>query len=494
MAENRVATGVPGLDSILGGGLPKGRTYLIEGRPGAGKTTFGLQFLLEGKKAGERSMVISFIETKEEILDVADSHGWSMEGIHVIDLFHGIKNSAAAIQTVFPPNEIELGEVADAVIKAIKDCRPQRLLLDSVSQMSMLIDSWHQLRGPILEIRDLIHSIGCTALMTSGYVSERIGELETIVHGSISLECTIPAYGQVRRELLVKKIRGTKFFTGYHNFRIQTGGIKVFTWPQPPHDSEYSRWKLLSSGIGKLDELLGGGLEEGTACLFTGSTGAGKSTLASLFVKSAAERGENSVIFCFDERKDTFMRRNSSLGLEFQPFIDQGAIDLQQVNVGEMSPGEFAQIVREAVEKNNARVVVIDSLSGYMSAMPGESLMMTQLHELLSFLSAAGVLTLLVVTKYGSDCHPTIELDASYIADSIVLMRHFEAFGRMRRCISVIKKRHGNHEKTIREFKITSGGCEIGEPLKDFTGILTGNPTYTGKHDQLLKNPETMEE
>ncbi|MFO8082860.1 MAG: ATPase domain-containing protein [Desulfobacterales bacterium] len=494
MKKNVVTTGVPGLDAILGGGLPKGRTYLVEGRPGAGKTTLGLQFLLEGKKVGDRVMVISFIETSEELFDVAGSHGWSLEGVKVVDLFHGVMEKATTVQTLFPPSEIELGEVASAVIEAIKEYRPDRLLLDSVSQLSMLIDSWHHLRGPILKIRNIIHSIGCTALLTSSYIGERSGELETIVHGSISMEAIIPSYGQIRRELIVKKIRGIKFITGYHNYRIRTGGVEIFTWPHVPHYSKHSEWDILSSGIQELDNLLGGGLEAGTACLLTGSTGAGKSTLATFFIQAAAKRGENSVIFCFDERKDTFLRRSNSLGLEIDSFIARGLVDLRQVNVGELSPGEFAQNVREAVDENNSRVVIIDSLSGYMSAMPGENLMMTQLHELLSHLSAAGVLTIMIVTKYGSHFNRILDLDASYIADSILLVRQFEALGRLRRCISVVKKRHGNHEKTIREFKITTGGLVVGPPLDKFTGILTGHPTYIGKYEKLLEKMEMREE
>lgn len=490
MNKNLVKTGVPGFDAILGGGLPGGRAYLIDGLPGTGKTTFGLQFLLEGKKSGERVMVISFIETSEELSDVALSHGWSLEGVRVVDLFHGMMETTASIQTLFPPNEIELGEVANIVTAAIEEYRPKRLLLDSVSQLSMLIDSWYHLRGPILKIRDIIHSINCTAMLTSSNVKEGSKELETIVHGSISLETEAPSYGQVKREMIVKKIRGMKFKTGYHNYRIRKGGIEIFTWPEIPHRSRHTNWNILSSGIPELDNLLGGGLEEGTACLFTGSTGAGKSTLATLFIEAAAKRGENSVIFCFDERKDTFLRRSASLNLEIESFIDQGLVDLRQVNVGELSPGEFAWNVQQAVEKNNSRVVLIDSLSGYLSAMPGEALMMTKLHELLSHLSASGVLTIMVVTAYGSDLSKTTDLDASYIADSIVLLRHFEAFGSLRRCISVIKKRHGKHENSIREFKIGVGGCEVGPPLDEFSGILTGKPSYTGKHKKLLKDLE----
>jgi circadian clock protein KaiC len=488
MESSLVATGISGLDTILEGGFSKGRVHLLEGDPGTGKTTMSLQFLLEGKKSGEKVMLISFIEIEEEIHDIARSHGWSMEGVYVPNLFQDVIDSASAVQTLFPPSDIEFGEVAESVIEAIVKYRPDRVVIDSISQLSMLTNSWYQARGPLLKIKEIVHKIGCTALFTSGAMGEHERELETIVHGAISLETVITPYGPICRELIIKKMRGRKFTTGYHNYQIRTGGVEIFTWPDAPHDSIDTKWDIISSGIQELDNLLGGGLEKGTASLFTGNTGTGKSTLASLYVQAAAKRGENSVIFCFDERKDTFLRRSTSLGLEISSLISQGLIDLRQVNVGQLSPGEFTQIVRDTVEEKKATVVVIDSLSGYMSAMPGEKMVITQLHELLSYLSALGILTIMIVTRYGSTDNSNFQLDASYIADSIVLLRHFEAFGSIHRCIAVIKKRHGYHEKTIREFKIAAGGCEVGQPLEGFSGIFTNNPTYTGKPERLFKN------
>lgn len=479
-------TGLPGLDAILQGGLPRSRAYLVEGSPGVGKTTLGLQFLLEGARAGERVMLVSLIETPEEIHDVAKSHRWNLDPVHILELPQNMRDSAIEEQTVFPPGEVEFGEIAGAVIDGIEQYRPDRLLVDSISQLSMLTDSWYQMRGSILKLRDLIHKLGCTTLLTSSRVERQIAELDTIVHGSILLEMKAPAYGQVQRELMVKKMRGHKFITGYHNYRIRTGGLEVFTWPEVSHQSSQDQWHVLSSGIRELDEMLGGGLEEGTACLLTGSTGSGKSTLGSLYVQAAARRDENSVIFCFDERKDTFLRRSASLNLEMPRFIEQGLVDLRQVNTGELSVGEFFQRVRRAVEENRAKVVVIDSLTGYLSAMPEETLLMTQVHELLSFLSGAGVLTIMIVASYGVSQRAAVEIDASYIADTVILLRHFEAMGEIRRCIAVIKKRHGKHEHTIREFKIAAGGCQLGPPLADFSGVLTGNPVYTGSPDKLL--------
>ncbi len=480
------ATGLPGLDNILHGGLAKGRAYLVEGSPGAGKTTLGLQFLLEGARAGERVMMVSLIETHGELFDVAKSHGWNLDAVHVLDLPQDVIESATSLQTVFPSGDVEFGEIANTVIEGIRKYRPDRLLLDSASQLSMLTDSWQQMRRAILKIRDLIHKLGCTALLTSSAVERHVTELDTIVHGAISLRMKVPDFGQARRELIVKKMRGQRYISGCHNYRILTGGLEIYTWPEVRHDSGRGRWEILSSGIRELDDMLGGGLEEGTACLLTGNTGAGKSTLGSLYVQAAAKRGEKSVVFCFDERKDTFLRRSAALDLDIPSYIEQGLVELRQVNTGELSTGEFADIVRKVVEVKQAKVIIIDSLTGYLNAMPEERILIRQLHELLSYLSCAGVLTIMVVTRFGSTGNHEFEVDASYLADTVIVMRHFEAFGEIRRCIAVVKKRHGNHEHTIREFKIAAGGCRVGRPLYDFSGILTGNPIYIGKREDLI--------
>lgn len=484
-----VPTGLPGLDDILKGGLPSGRTFLLEGAPGTGKTTLSMQFLLHGVRSGERVMLVSLLETREELVQVADSHGWDLSSVHLLDMPKHVKESAAAIQTVFPPGDVEFGEVADTVIAAIDQYLPDRLVIDSISQLSLLTDNRQQMRGSILKIRDRIHELGCTALLTSSQVEQRDIDLDTIVHGSILLQMNIPSYGQVRRDLIIKKLRGHQFVTGYHNFRIRSGGLEIYTWPPVIKKLNQNQTVTLSSGVDDLDRFFGGGLELGTACMIIGNTGAGKSTLGSLYIQAAAQRGQKSLIFCFDERAETFLRRCASLNMDMTAYIENGTVELQQVNVGELSPGEFALRVRRAVEQKQAQVVLIDSLSGYLNAMPEERMLMTQLHELLSYLNGVGVLSIMVVADHSYyDPRDDNEIDASYLADTVIALRHFEAQGRIRRCIACIKKRHGPHENTIREFEINTGGCRVGLPLTEFRGLLTGNPTFLGDPDKLLEH------
>lgn len=484
--NTRLPTGVPGLDTLLRGGFHRGRLYLVNGEPGTGKTTLGLQFLLEGAKAGERTMLLSLIESRVELEAVARSHGWSLDDIEILELPREVKQTAAAVQTVFTPGEVEFGAMTETLIEGVRRYRPDRLVLDSISQLSMLSGSWYELRGPILEIKSMVQALGCTTLLTSSGARGDLAELETIVHSSITLRSQPPAYGQVRRELLVNKMRGGDFVTGYHNFRIRTGGIEIFTWPEASPEPRSQPWQVIRSDIDALDALLGGGLEAGTACLLSGSTGTGKSTLATLYLLSAARQGERSIVFCFDERRDTFLQRSDSLGLDVRRYMDQGLITLQQIDVGEMSPGEFAHRVRHTVEEMAARVVVIDSLSGYLNAMPDDRLLSVQLHELLNYLASRDVLTLMIETYHSDGNIYFTGVDASYIADTVVTLRHFEAMGHMRRCLAVVKKRHGEHEKSIREFSIAYGGCRVGPPIDDFTGILTGNPTFVGDKKSLF--------
>ena len=490
MAEHktkRTRTGVKGLDEILDGGVSKKRITLVHGGPGTGKTTLGFHFLMEGVRAGERVLYVTLLQSRPEISEILAAHGWSLEGIELLELPEHIQQASTEEQTLFSTADVELHEVTDAISEMIESYRPERMVLDSVSEMSVLVDNSYQLRRHLLKLKRTLAQLGCTTLFITGdSAQEDLSPVQTLVHGVIALEMVSPEYGNPRRRLEVTKMRGMEYQGGYHDFRIRTGGLDVYPRLRVPQDHTRSSWNLVASGNEELDSLLGGGLEEGTACLITGTTGSGKSTLSSLYVQAAAERGEKSVIFCFDERRDTFIRRSEMLGLPIAANIEAGLVELRQVDVGVITAGRFIHDVRQVVESENAKIVVIDSLTGYLTAMPGDEMLMAQLHELVSYLSAKGVLSLLVVATHGLFEDVTTEINPSYLSDTIILMRHFEARGAMHRCISVVKKRHGNHEASIREIQITPGGMVIGPPLKEFSGVLTGTPRYEGSAESLL--------
>ncbi len=486
--SERVSTGIDGLDRILRGGLPKERIFLLYGGPGTGKTTLGLQFLLEGVRRSERVMYVTLLQSKTELIDIVASHNWSLDGIDVVELPDHVQDTASSEQTLFSPTDIELPEATNAILRAIEQRHPQRLVLDSLSELSVLMDNSFQLRRQILRLKRTLMRERCTALLTAGDASEEdIMTMQTIVYGVIHLDREAPAYGRPRRRVSISKMRGMDFAGGYHDFRIRTGGIDIYPRIELVGRPRTAAWHVIASGNGELDAMLGGGLEEGTACLLAGTTGAGKSTLAGLYVQAAAERGERSTIYCFDERPETFIRRADGIGMSIGRQIERGLVDLNQVNVGELSPGEFMHTVRSACHDDGVRLVVIDSLTGYLNAVPDDRTMMIQLHELLSYLSAAGVLTIMIVTAHGlSGSTDRAAIDASYLADTVVVVRHFEANGAMRRCIAVAKKRHGPHESTIRELRIDDKGVTVGQPLANFSGVLTGSPHYTGRYEELL--------
>ncbi len=483
-----MGTGVPGLDHILHGGLPAGNAYLVHGGPGTGKTTLGLHFLREGVRLGERALYVTLLQTPEELRSAVASHGWTLEGIELFEFPTRVRKAAVEEQTLFTAEEIELGEAVDAILEAVERLRPQRLVVDSVGELSLLVESTHRLRHYLLKLKLKLHEAGCTSLLVMGDVAGAESySVETLVHGVIALSQEAPAYGSPRRRLAISKMRGLDFSGGYHDFCIRTGGIDVFPRTEVGKGRSQRRLETVASGNRELDALLGGGLEGGTSCLFTGTTGAGKSTLASLYAMSAAARGHRSVVFCFDERRETFLRRAAGLGMTaMADHVERGVIDLRQVNVGELSPGQFAHQLRQAVDAEEARIVVIDSLSGYVQSMPGGGELVIQLHELLSYLAAAGALTLMVVATHGLFGTGDQVIDASYLSDTVVLLRHFEAMGQTRRCISVLKKRYGFHESTIRELRMVPGGVDLGPPLERFSGLLTGLPTYHGSQRELF--------
>ena len=482
------ATGIAGLDHILRGGLPRDLFYLVHGGPGTGKTTLGMQFLLEGARRGERVLYISLLKTRDELERFMASHNWSLEGVDLLDLPDNVRRLATDEQTFFNTADIELREVNDAILQAVERTKPQRLVFDSVSELALLVDNQYQLRRQLLRLKQKLEGMGCTTLFNL-IETETVDmpTIQTVIQGCLQLGMDEANYGPPRRWLNIPKMMSSDYIAGHHDLRLTTGGLTVFPRLEATPRELQDGWPVVSSGIAEIDTLFGGGLEEGTACLVTGSTGAGKSTLASLYVQAAARRGERPLVFCFDARRQTFIRRSKSLGLDIVKHIDKGLVDLRQINVGDLLPGQFAQDIRVAVEDHGVKVVVIDSIGGYINAMPGQQHLIVQLHEILSYLSAAGVLTVMVAPVHGLSGEGMSEVTTSYIADTVVLMRMFEAAGRIRRCISVLKKRHGDHEKTIRELTIGAEGIVVGEPLKRFSGVLSGTPTYLGDVNELLE-------
>ncbi len=485
---SRVSTGVEGLDQILGGGLPHGMSYTVHGGPGTGKTTLGLQFLLEGVGRNERVLFASMLQRPKDLERIFASHGWSLDGIEQLDLPDYIRRNSAEMQTMFKPDEVELKEATDAVIKGIRQFRPQRIVLDSITELALLAISSHQLRRQMLKLQDLLYEIGCTSLFTvNDNTSVDLPSLQTAMHGVIQLGAEQARYGQPGRWLEVTKVRGLAFLGGRHDFRLSTGGIEVYpNIPVENGSKQEPDWSTISGGNRELDSLFGGGLEAGTTCLITGTTGAGKSTLTSIYVQAAAVRGERSLIYCFDERRGTYLRRSQGLGLDIEQHIERGLVDIREVDVGSLMLGQIIAQTRDAVEQG-VKLVVIDSLTGFHQAMPGRELIV-HLHELLRYLGGAGVLTLLTLPTHGLSAASQSYLDASYIADTVVLMRHFEAAGRMLRCISVLKKRHGDHERSIREIQSGPGGIRVGPPLTDFQNVLSGEPQFMGGQGELMSN------
>jgi circadian clock protein KaiC len=483
--DGLVPTGVAGLDDVLRGGLSPHRLYLIEGNPGAGKTTLGLHFAVQGVRAGEKVLYVTLSETKEELTDAARSHGWSLEGVEVTQLVPSEETLEPESQlTMFHAAEVQLGETTRAILAEFERARPARLVIDSLSELRMLAQDALRYRHQILALKQLFAGKRCTVLLLDDPAASRTDlNVRSLVHGVVELEHLALEFGPERRRLRVIKTRGRGYRGGYHDFRIRRGGLDVFprlvaaehTQSQPPEQ--------VKSGVAGLDALVGGGLDRGTSTLLMGPAGSGKSSVAVYYAVAAAEQGQRSVIFAFDESPRTLLLRAAGLGIDLRRHLDTGLVALQQVDPAEMSPGEFTHAVRRAVGQGPeaARVVVIDSLNGYLHAMPEERFLTLQLHELLSYLGQQGVLTLLVVAQHGVvGTGLQAPIDASYLADAVILLRYFEAAGRLRRAISVVKKRSGSHEDTIRELHMGPGGITVGEPVAGFQGVLTGVPSLVG--------------
>jgi circadian clock protein KaiC len=474
-----VSLGVPGLDDILCGGFTPNRLYLIEGVPGSGKTTIALQFLLEGARRGEPVLYVTLSESTEELVSVAASHGWTLDGIHIRELMPSGENLETDDQyTMFHPSEVELGETTRTILADVEKIRPTRVVFDSLSELRLLAGNPLRYRRQILALKQFFAGRQCTIILLDDMTSASHDEqVQSIAHGVVRLEQVNPDYGSDRRRLRVLKFRGVSFRSGYHDYVIRRGGVQAFPRLVAHENRTEARLEKLPGDLPALDDLLGGGIEHGTSTLIVGAPGTGKSTLAARFALSAANRGMAAAMFIFDEGLATLLSRSSGVGMDLRPHLKSGRITVQQVDPAELSPGQFAHAVREAVVSQGAKVVVIDSLNGYLNAMPGEDFLIVQLHEMLTFLGQAGVATLLISAQHGIlGTQMQSPVDASYLADAVILMRYFESRGEVRQAISVVKKRGGAHERSIREFRMDKGRIVVGEPLRDFRGILTGVP------------------
>lgn len=485
-----ISTGIAEFDRVLGGGITPNRLYMVEGIPGSGKTTLGLQFLLEGARLGEPTLYITLSETEDEVRAIAHSHGWDLTGVQIMQVVPGEQSLMPSEQyTVFQPDEVELGETTKSILAEVERRKPTRVVFDSLSELRLLAGSPLRYRRQIMGLKQFFVGRQCTVfVLDDRTATAEDPQLQSIAHGIVTLEQWHPSYGRERRRLRVVKYRGVPFVGGFHDFVIQRGGLVVF----PRLVAAALRGEVpggnITSGIAGLDELLGGGLERGTSTLVTGAPGTGKSTIAAYFAAAAAQRGENAAMFLFDESPSTLRKRMAGLGVDLDPLIESGRLALVPVDPAELSPGEFAHQVAMQAAGRGATVVVIDSLNGYLNAMPDEKFLNAQLHEMLTFLGQKGVATLLVSVQQGLIGSMQSPVDASYLADAVILLRYFESQGRVRQAVSVLKKRSGAHERALREFVVDAEGVQVGEPLANFHGVLTGVPVYSGAQEPLLKD------
>lgn len=481
-AQQQLKTGIAGLDDVLNGGLPAGHLYLVQGDPGVGKTTLGLQVLLATVKRGERALYISLAETVAEVRQVARSHGWDLTGIAMVDARQAVDSEQDEDNTIFHPSEVELRETIELLFQEVARVKPDLLVLDSLTELRLLAQLEVQFRRQVMRLRDRFSSAGTTVLLLDDRAGTSRGtELQSLAHGVISLEMMPQGYGAERRRLRISKLRGLRFRGGFHDYRIDTGGIVVF--PRLVAAEHRGRVEPSSATTGneQFDLMLGGGLDRGTSTLVLGPAGSGKSSLTMQFATAAARRGERVAVFLFDEGLETLRTRAMALDIGFDDLEASGLLLIQQVDPAELAPDELVQRIRNEVETKDCRMVVIDSLNGYMHAMPDEKFLTVQLHELLSYLAQHGVTTILVMSQRGMvGPMSSPPVDVSYVADSVILTRFFEAHGRVRKAISVVKKRTGIHEDTIRELQLGPGGVKLGDPLKDFRGVLTGVPEFVG--------------
>jgi circadian clock protein KaiC len=488
-APERISTGIPGLDDVLGGGFPKDHMYLVEGEAGAGKTTLGLHFLLEGRRRGERTLWITMSETERELRGTARSHGWSLDGIEILNLVVSEEVFKAEDKySFFSPADVELNDTTKAVLDAVDRLKPTRVVFDPFSDIKLLARDTLRYRRQVLAFREYLAEKGCTVLLMQESSRGSPGDVqaEALVHGYLTLHQDSPEYGGQRRRLRVHKMRGIPFRDGYHDFSIETGGLRVYPRLVASEHAGTPPEEVVRSGVAELDGLLGGGLDRGSNLLIMGPAGIGKTILTTQFAVATAARGERAGLFVFDETVRAFRVRSEKLGMPVSRYMADGTLVARQVDSAEFSPGQFTQLIRDSVEAEGVRMVVIDSLSGYLSAMPEERFLSTHMHELLTYLNHKNVVTILTLAQHGVvGEHVQSPVDLSYLADSVLLMRYFESNGAVRRALSVVKKRSGAHEVYVRELSIGPVGVRVGEPLTEFQGVLTGNLRYVGKASDL---------
>jgi len=492
MTETLVTTGTPGLDAVLRGGLPRARLYLLEGQPGSGKTTLGLKYLLHGASLGERCLYITLSETAEELKQVADSHDWSLDDVTLFELA-----AAEAVlgdgrqQSVLHPWETELDGTVKLIQAEVDRLKPTRIVFDSLSELRLLAQDPLRYRRQVLALKQFFAPRNITVFLVddlSANDGERDAHLHSLCHGVISLERVTLEFGAARRRMQVQKLRGVDFIAGYHDLTLVKGGMRIF--PRLVASDHHAPFigEAVPSGVAELDSLLGDGPLRGTSTLLTGPAGTGKTNVVLSYIDAACKRGEHCAMFEFDERTGTLLTRAKALGMDLQAHIDAGLLELRQMDPAELSPGEFAWTIRESVEERGCTVLVLDSLNGYLNSMPQEKQLMLQMHELLSYLNQRGVATFFINPQNGLvGSMSTGSLNVSYMADTIILFRFFEAGGRIRKAISVIKNRSGHHEDSIRELRIDASGLRLGEPLHAFRGILTGTPEFLGDEGPLLE-------
>ena len=481
-------TGIEGLDDILNGGLPRNHLYLLEGDPGTGKTTLALQFLLAGVADGEKGLYVTLSESKRELQAVAVSHGWDLSSIPIFEMTPSEEQLTPEAQyTVFHPSDLELSDTTNSVLQQVEKIGPQRVVFDSLSELRMLAREPLRYRRQILALKQYFAGRNCTVLLLDDRTAgEHDLQLQSIAHGVIMMQSLEREFGVKRRRLEVRKLRGARYREGFHDYTIETGGVEVYPrLVASEHKPGFER-ELICSGITELDQLFSGGIHSGTSTLLMGPAGCGKSTIAMQYARAAADRGERAVIFSFDETTDTMLKRARGLNIELDSHVESGRVVIQQVDPAEISPGEFVARARDFAENDGTTVMVIDSLNGLLNAMPGEEFLLLQLHEMLSYLNQRGVATLMTLAQSGIlGGNMNAPVDVSYLADSVLLFRYFEAGGSVRQALSVMKKRTGAHERTIRELSFAPSGIIVGRALSEFEGILTGVPRFSGAMEKL---------